>query len=433
MRLALAIWLVLTPWAGLWGAPDLAEQIKLARRDGDKPAEIELLRRWVDGHPGDQVAIQNLTALWLGVADFGMAAETLKAVEEPGFLARANAEILLRRDKNLDGALRVLRERAAAAPDDRDSRLLLSEYLAKGAHDQEQITVLDSLIKEKATAGLYLDRAAARLGSEDPEGALADFRRASAADPDGERVRNQRAPFERLEKALGEIEKTSPADPLRTGYWRLYGGMPRRALADARAGLADLPGSVYGKILETRSLVAVGEIDSAKARAERRVEISAAFESPDTLEGLLASDVALAAQPGDPEAMLDRAAWLCFSGQYLLASDAIESALKAKPSSIPALQLAVAINQRLANLPAATAYAARLTELKAPKAIMADAFGGLAVLAFEQSKFSLALDFIARALAAKPTPDAWKLKADCHTRLGQPNEAADALKNAEKR
>ena len=209
MRLPLAILIVLTPWAGLWGAPDLAEQIKLARGDLDKYAEIELLRRWVDGHPDDQAALQNLASLWLGIADFGMAAETLKLVKEPGFLARSNAEILLRRNENLDEALAILRDRTAAAPKDRGSLLLLSEYLAKGAHYPEQIAVLDSLIKEKADAGLYLDRAAARLASEDPEGALADFRRASADDPDGERVRNKRASFERLEKALGARNRSS--------------------------------------------------------------------------------------------------------------------------------------------------------------------------------------------------------------------------------
>jgi hypothetical protein len=53
-------------------------------------------------------------------------------------------------------------------------------------------------------------------------------------------------------------------------------------------------------------------------------------------------------------------------------------------------------------------------------------------MAFEQSNLPLALDFADRSIAAKPFPSIWKLKAACHTRLGQPNEAADALKKAEK-
>ena len=434
MRLAILI--VLIPLAGLCGAPDLAKQIELARSDKDTHAEIELLRRWVELHPGDQAVLQQLATLWLRVPDFGMAAETLKTVEDPGFLARARAEILWRQDENLDGALAILRARMTAAPKDRAARVMLSKYLANGRHYQEQIAVLDSLIQEEADSDLYLDRAAAKLAADDPEGALADFRRASAADPDGQRVQSKRPEFDRLEKALGEIarmDKQSPALLLRRGYWWLYGGVPQRALADARAGLVKWPGSAYGNILETRSLVATGAMDSAKARAERRVEVSAPLESLDILNGLLQADATLAAKPGDLQAGFDRAAWLNFCAQYLLATDEVEALLKSEPTSIPVLHLAVAINRRMGNMPAATAYTARLTELKAPKDVLADVFTGLAEMAFEQSKFPLALSFVARAIAAQPTPIAWKLKAACHTRLGQPNEAADALKNAEKR
>ncbi|MFA6271256.1 MAG: hypothetical protein WC657_08710, partial [Candidatus Paceibacterota bacterium] len=61
MRLAILI--VLIPLAGLCGAPDLAKQIELARSDKDTHAEIELLRRWAELHPGDQAVLQHLATL----------------------------------------------------------------------------------------------------------------------------------------------------------------------------------------------------------------------------------------------------------------------------------------------------------------------------------------------------------------------------------
>ncbi|MEI6034940.1 MAG: hypothetical protein WCS65_11755 [Verrucomicrobiae bacterium] len=439
MRLALATFIVLTPLAGILGARDLAGQIELARDAKDTYAEIELLRRWADGHPGDQEALEKLTALWLGISDWEMAAETLKLVKEPGFVVRSQATILREQAGNLKGGLELLRARAAAAPHDRESRLMFSKYLAAGGLYQEQIATLDSLIKddkEEDAADLYLDRAAAKLASDDPAGALADFRKAAARAPEGQQVQSRRSSYERLEKSLAEIGKLrsrSPADSMRRGYWWLYGGVPQRALAEARAGISLWPGSAFGNILETRSLVAAGMMDAAKARADRRVEVSAPLETLDTVNGLLYADATLAAKPFDATAGFDRAAWLNFSGQYLLATDAVEALLKSTPASIPALHLAVAINCHRRNLPAATAYTARLTALHAPHDVLADAFTGLATIAFEQSKFALALDFVERSLAAQPTPDAWKLKAASHTRLGQPNEAAEALKNVEKR
>ena len=112
--------------------------------------------------------------------------------------------------------------------------------------------------------------------------------------------------------------------------------------------------------------------------------------------------------------------------------DDIQTVLQSAPSNLSALHYAAAISLRQGNLPAATAYAEKLKTLNASREILSDVYAGLAQIAFEQSKFPLALDFAKRSIEAKPLAKVWKLKAACHTRLGQPNEAADALKQAEK-
>ena len=187
-----------------------------------------------------------------------------------------------------------------------------------------------------------------------------------------------------------------------------------------------------GKILQARGLVANGTLTSAKALEERHVDVSAVLEDEKARQGILQADAVLAKKPGDPQALVNRASWLNNSAQYALAMDDIQAVLKTAPSDIPALHYAVAISLRQGNFPAAAAYAEKLKALKAPPDILSDVYAGLAQSAFMQSKFPLALDFAARSIAAKPLAQVWKLKAACHTRLGQPNEAAEALKQAEK-
>lgn len=439
MRVPLLVLLIASALPFAEAASDLVEKLDLAREATDTHAQIELLRRWLDAHPNDPDAVRELVGLWLAVPDYGMAEKALNLATppEPGLVARTNAEVAWRRDDNIQEAVKILQGRAAEAPKDRATRLLLADYLAKADQRKEQIAVLDSLIDEASDTDLFLDRADAKLAADDPAGALADFRKASADGPDASRVKNTQPEFERLEKALEEneaLDKLAAGPPVafEKAYWWFYGGLPSRAMSEAANGLKAWPDSVYGKILETRGLVATGTMDSAKARQECHVDTSAALEDEKARNGILQADGILAKKLGDLQAFLQRASWLNYAAQYMLAMDDVETILKADPSNIPALHLAVAISRRLGNFPAATAYAQKLANLKASREILADVYAGLAEMAFEQSNLPLALDFADRSLAAKPSPSIWKLKAACYTRLGQPNEAADALKKAEK-
>ena len=439
MRTRLMVFLFVATIASAGAASELEQKLDLAREAEDTHAEIELLRRWLDIHPDDAGAVEELVGLWLSVPDFDMALQTLKqtASPDPGLVARTNADVAWYRDEKIQDALKILRARAAEAPKDRDTRLSLADYLAKAGERQEEIAVLDVLISEETNTDLLLDRAEAKLAANDPKGALADFRKAAAEGPDESRVQSSRAAFERLESTLAAVEaldKTAagPQAHLIKSYFWFYGGVPSKGLAEAEEGLRGWPDSAYGKILEARGLVANGTLTPEKARAERHIDASAPLDDEKARQGILQADAALAKKPADPQQLINRASWLNCSAQYALAMDDIQAVLKTDPSNISALHYATAISLRQGNFPAATAYTEKLKTLKAPREVLSDVYAGLAQMAFEQSKFPLALDFASRSLEAKPLARVWKLKAACHTRLGQPNEAADALKQAEK-
>jgi len=433
MRLPLVLLTLLAALASARG--DLASQIALAEEARDTHATIELLRRWLDVHPNDQEALQRQALLWLEVPDFDRAAHLLPGISDPGFVARAKADIARRQGGSLPAALEILRARWASAPEDAATGRQLSRDLLAASLSGEQVAVLDALIARKADAGLLLDRADAKRTLNDPQGALADFRKAASMDPDGQRVQSERPGFERLQAAAGHLAALAklaakPQTEIRKAYWSLYGGMAGPALAAARAGLASWPESAAGKILEARARTALGPSDADRAGTERMVDVGKPMESPEVLDGILDADAVLAARKDDTSARIDRAGWLTSAGQNALAHADIEAVLATSPGSIPALHLAVTISRRQGNFPAATAYAGRLEKLKAPRAVLCDVFTALGQMAFEQSNFPLALDFAERSLGIGSTPLAWELKAACHTRLGQLNEAADATKKA---
>ena len=439
MRIRLMAFLLFATVATAGAASELEQKLDLAREAEDTHAEIELLRRWLDIHPDDAGAVEELVGLWLSVPDFDMALQTLKqtASPDPGLVARTNADVAWYRDENTQDALKILRARAAEAPKDRDTRLSLADYLDKAGERQEEIAVLDVLIGEESGVDLLLDRAEAKLAANDPKGALADFRKAAADGPDESRVQSSRPAFEKLESALAAVAvldkaAASPQAHFNKSYFWFYGGVPGKGLAEAVEGLRGWPDSAYGKILETRGLVANKALTSERARDERHIDVSVALDDEKARQGILQADAALAKKPGDPQALVNRASWLHYSAQYALAMDDIQAVLKVDPSNISALHYATAISLRQGNFSAATAYAEKLNALHASRDILSDVYAGLAQMAFEQSKFPLALDFAARSIDAKPFARVWKLKAACHTRLGQPNEAAGALKQAEK-
>ncbi len=420
---------------------DLAAQIQMAREAQDDTAEIELLRRWLDKKPDDAAARQQLVSLWLALPDYNMAEAALADWKnpDPGFAARAAAQIAWKRDEDIEKALGILRARAQADPSDRETRLLLASYLARDGYRPEQLAVLDKLIAENPDAGLLLDRAEARRLLDDPAGAVKDAKKAASMDPDSARIKNALPDYERLEKSLAEIAKIDKAlqrDPASAGLrleralWLLYAALPAKALADAEAGLKQTPGSLAATILKVRAMAALGQTDNAKALAEFHIDLSKPTETPDVLRGIFQADKEIAKNPKNAAAFVTRSFHLNNDGQFRLALLDCQAARDLDPSNVTALNNAAFASCRLGNLPDATAYAQSLEALKPSPAALAQVLGFLADLAFQQSNFTLALEFADRSLAAKSDPGMWKLKAATLTRLGRTTEADAALKAA---
>lgn len=434
MRLLTALFLIAMATDGFSADAVLDQQIALARRSQDPHATIELLRRWLDTHPGDPAAAEELTSLWLRVADYGMAENSLAlaSAPDPGFVARTRAEILFKRDEKLNDAIACLQVQR-----DRATHLLLADYLKRAGRRAEQLETLDALIASESTPALILERAEARAALDDPEGSLADFFLAASLNPDDEAVKSARPRFERLQKALMEIaslasKNQTPAQGVREAYWWNFAGFPNRSLESTSRVIAVWPHSVSAKIVEARSLVAAGKMDAQTALRDLLVDVNAPIEDEQTRDALVLADADLAKNPDNPSVLTRRASRLNDAAQMPLAMKDLAPALAAAPTNPDALELAVSINRKLGNLAAATAYAEQLAKSGAPRPNTARAFANIALLALETSQLNLAIDFADRSIAAQPNAEAWKTKAACHTRLGQTVEAADALAKAKK-
>ena len=441
MRIPSVLFLLCAFVVPLHAADDLPLQIQMAHTDHDAPAEIELIRRWLDNHPDDAKARRQLVSLWLDISDYVMAEAALADWKnpEPGFEARTKARIALQRDEDIELALNILRERVKAKPSDRETRLLLAAFLARDGYRPEQLRVLDKLISDMPAADLLLDRALARRLLDDPARAVADARKAASLDPGSERIKNALPEFDRLAKALGEIariEKGLKGEPasasllFERSLWELYASIPTKAYVDVEAGLKIMPESVIGKIFRARAMVALGQIEPAKALRDLNIDVSKPLETPEIFQGIFSADKMIAKDSKNPTAYVTRSFHLNHAGQFLLATADCRSALDVDPSNLDALNNATFASCKLGNLPAATAYAQKLESRNPPPDTLARVLGFLADTAFQRSNYSLAIEYADRSLAAKSAPATWKLKAAALTRLGRTPEAEAALKAA---
>jgi len=70
MRVPLLVLLIASALPFAEAASDVVEKLDLAREAEDTHAQIELLRRWIDSHPGDPDAVKELVGLGLAVPDY---------------------------------------------------------------------------------------------------------------------------------------------------------------------------------------------------------------------------------------------------------------------------------------------------------------------------------------------------------------------------
>ncbi len=122
---------------------NLREQLQLAEKADDRPAQIEIVRRLLDQEPDNGKLRGQLLELWLTEGDYDMADRTLDDWKDApeNIAASAQATILLARNHEAD-AIRVLETYHAKTPTDLAITSQLAGYLA--GNPARQLALLES-------------------------------------------------------------------------------------------------------------------------------------------------------------------------------------------------------------------------------------------------------------------------------------------------
>lgn len=438
--------------ATLRAAPDVArlhDQLELATTDKDDLSRIELLRRILDAEPGDAKSHQLLIELWLKIQDYDMAESALNAwpAAPPRLAALTRADILHNRDRDLDGAIRILQDYLAKSPKDVGALEVLVQDLLGTNNREAQLKALDQLIALERDAPNLIHRANVKLQLVDYPGAVADAKAAQALEPDSSIVKDAIPQFERVEEtlqALVPLDAAIAANPkdfskfLDRTWWLRYGGMLDRALADANSAATLQPDSLMAKIAVARASCMLGKVKADDVRRDTLIDA----EKPhalETSEAISACDLALIANPKDVAQLTARTAALNDAEQYLLARRDVETALaldpKAANAGIAGIQAAVLMGDDAG----AATLLRQVEAMKPKKAPLARALGNLSEVYLEKPNLALALELANKSLALQETEQALRVKAAALQRLGKPKEAAaafaraDALKRAAKK
>jgi tetratricopeptide (TPR) repeat protein len=426
--------------AGLSAADttNLRAQLSRAGENEDTLARIELLRRILDADPDDDASHRALIEGWRQIEDYDLAEATLTAwPSAPADLAAlTRAEIQRHRDRDVPGAIRTLRAHLAAAPKDVAAHRALASALLTQNDAAAQVAALDALIALAPDAPSLLQRANAKFRLAAYPDALLDAKAAQALAPDDPAVKNNLPSFERLAEALAALPPLdaaltkNPRDGHRLierAWWRRYGGILDRSLADANAALVIAPDSVAGKITRARARYLLDQIKAEDALRDELVDVN----RPHSLEAILAvadADRALAKNPRDAAQLRARAHALNAAGQSRLAlrdaGAAIALAPKDANAALEALYATALLDQDPAPL------LRQIEAMRPPGSQLALANAYLADFHLRQTQLPLALEFADRSLRFAETAYALRLKAAALQRLGRPDEASAATRRA---
>jgi len=423
-------------------APDLAKlksQLNLAGTADDKLAQIEILRRILDADPQDTQSHQALIDLWLDIEDYDMAQAAVDAwTNAPaGTVALTHAAVLRYRDKDIPGAIKVLRDYLAKSPKDVDAWKALVSCLLTTNDAAAQVDALNSLIALEPSPGAYIERANAKLQLRDYNGAMTDARAGQKMDPDSSAVKQDMPKFERMEEALKAIAPLDAAlakNPkdigalLARSWWFRYGGMNDRSLADAQAALTIQPDSIMARIAAARAQYLLDQLKADDALRDLAIDVNKAH-SLEAAQAIAAADLALAKNPKDTQALRNRAYALNDAEQYRLAKRDAEAALAIDSHFAAAAMEDLYATEMLGQDPAPIYR--QIEGMKPPRDQMSLAAAYLAEYYLRQSSLPLALDFAERSLALQETERALRTKAAVLNRLGRTDEAKAATSRAD--
>jgi tetratricopeptide (TPR) repeat protein len=445
MRRFLLITGLAVSFCGIRVADTLRDQLKLAAADNDELAQVEIIQRILQAEPSDRELRETLANLWISLGDYDRAEATVQdeSLVSPSFRTSVLARVLYVRDARKNEAIALLADYHRRTPNDLAITRLLAEYLAATGQNQPVIHLLDEAPGVSGDAGLLLTRAEARRSEQDFEGALRDFSLAEKVDHDARDIVNQRPAFERLREAAANIKTASaileknPNDMsalISRTYWYLYSCFANAsAVADANVALQAEPDFVSGRLLYTFAAFAAKNLTADKARENFHVDVTKPLPDWNHVEQIFNEDRVLKSQPRDVKTLAARAHDLSEAGQYSLALDDAAAALNLAPKDSAARLEKIDALARLKQFEPAAAEFRLFAAGHPPADQLAQAAGDLFDVAFSESRFPMALDYVNQAIKAHPTPQYYKKRAAVLQRLNRGAEAdADiARANAE--
>lgn len=413
-------------------AQDLADQLEMARADGQVSSQIEIIRRVLDVDPSNDGLRGELIDLWFSEGDYDMAEKTLyewkSAPAET--VALTTAKILVERDNKPEAGIILLEAFLLNDPNSLPATEALAALLWRESKNEPLVSFLQASPLTASQPGLLIRRAQAKRDLGKIESSLADAASAKALDPKNERVVDTLSSFERLAVAAPNLSaadsllQKSPTDLpalMARSYWKQYAGLPQVAShQDAEVALLAHPDSAAAKIAFART--------SGLSRSETLEKFSVSLAVPGLddkqLSSLAALDLSVAESTKSADAFSKRAAFLNgVALQYLLALADADSALLMEPNSHSALfeRMTALIGLGRTNLAASALNS--LEASKPSKEIMASALRTFASAEFASGDNVSALLSVNRSMELQRTPVALKLRAAIHERLGLPNEA----------
>ena len=408
----------------------LRDQFALAKKDEDTHAQIELIRRILDGEPDDVELRERLAGLWLSVEDYDMAESTVREwTEAPESVrARVLGTVLFVRDQKKEEAVALLEGYLAGHPDDLEITRQLAGYLDEMGENQKAVDLLNKAPGVEEDAGLLVSRALARRKLQDFASALKDFAAAERLDSEDESVVRNRPSFERLRAALTGIDAASailagkPDDlsaRLSRAYWYLSTGVASGpALEDAEAARRIDSSSVVALLLFAEASNQVGRFSARDALDKFQVDVSRPVPALQVLDRLSGYDGQLAKNPKDISALLARGRELGNNAQqYRLAIRDAEAVLAIDPGSAKARAEKIFALVKLQRVDDAAAELRVLEASKPPREVLAGSLSALVEAATGASQLEAALEYANRAIKAKPEAQYYKQRAAILQRL----------------
>jgi len=440
-RTLLSIGLALSV-VGPAGAASLPEQLDLARQDGDRLAQTEIIQRILHVEPANRELREDLANLWLEIEDYDRAEKTVQdeALVSPSLRTRVLARVLYSRDGKKDEAIALLADFHNKTPDDLAVTRQLAESMAATGQFQPLVTLLDQAPGVNSDAPLLITRAEARRSLLDFKGALDDFAAAGKIGSEDSAVVSRRPAFERLAEAQNHITAASavleknPTDAaalLSRAYWYLYSGFGATlAKADAEAARQAEPAFISARLLYALAAHSSGALSAENARKDLLVDVSKPMPAWKNLDLIFRDDGVLKKQPRDAKTLAARAFQLNDIQQYFLAEGDADAAIALAPTDATArVEKIYALVKRKEYEPAASEFR-KLESGKPPAAKLASAASYLTDAAFAEARFEIALDYINRAIKAQPKPQYYKQRAAVLQRLNRGAEADADLAQA---